>query len=491
MLRGATVLVGLAVALHACSPPPPAPAAEPSASRPAVDRVWRYQVRAGPGASELEVEVRLPPGASVDVEVDGDAKRFVRAVEFAAAPRAGGFERLSMRPAGVNADHESMGPCWRVPSCPAGDCVLRYRFSLAEAARAIDDPGVAARHGGAFLSPPSAWLLHPEHSSEGHPFTLSVAGSPGASFATGLLPDPMGRGYAADLSDLPKAPFSALGELRWLRWSRAGLTLDVAVLPGALALRDDDLIAWVEKAASAVLSYFGGAPIARALILVVPTRGSGIDYARTLGNGGASILVPIGADTTRGELLAGWELVHELLHVGFPNLPNERSWAEEGMATYVEPLVRARVGHVDEAAVWERFARRLPYGVPSREDRGLDHDRTWGRVYWGGALFFLLADVEIRGRTGGRRSLDDALRAVVAAGGNASRRWDIDRVIEVGDAATGVPVLAELYQRLGRARGDVDLSRLLRDLGVSIDGQKVRFDDGAKLAPLRSALVRP
>jgi hypothetical protein len=54
-----------------------------------------------------------------------------------------------------------------------------------------------------------------------------------------------------------------------------------------------------------------------------------------------------------------------------------------------------------------------------------------------------------------------------------------------------VPVLAELYQRLGRARGDVDLSRLLRDLGVSIDGQKVRFDDGAKLAPLRSALVRP
>ena len=39
---------------------------------------------------------------------------------------------------------------------------------------------------------------------------------------------------------------------------------------------------------------------------------------------------------------------------------------------------------------------------------GLDNTHTWGRTYWGGAMFCLLADVEIRRRTHNRRGLQDA-----------------------------------------------------------------------------------
>ena len=131
----------------------------------------------------------------------------------------------------------------------------------------------------------------------------------------------------------------------------------------------------------------------------------------------------------------------------------------------------------------------MPFGVPTQGGPGLDGSTSWGRVYWGGAIFCLLADVAIRERTGGKRSLDDALRAVVAAGGHVGARWPVSRVIAVGDAATGVPVLAELYASLGQRCGAVDLAATWQSLGVVPDGLSVRFDERAPRAWIRRAIV--
>ena len=41
----------------------------------------------------------------------------------------------------------------------------------------------------------------------------------------------------------------------------------------------------------------------------------------------------------------------------------------------------------------------MPKGLPQAGDQGLDNTGTWGREYWGGAMFCLLADIEIRKAT--------------------------------------------------------------------------------------------
>ena len=115
---------------------------------------------------------------------------------------------------------------------------------------------------------------------------------------------------------------------------------------------------------------------------------------------------------------------------------------EEGLATYVEPIARAQAGELSVHKVWGDLVRGLPQGLPRDGDRGLDHTPTWGRTYWGGALFYLLADVEIRRRTDNRRGLQDALRAIVAAGGNIARYWPVEKVLAAGDKGTGTQVLA-------------------------------------------------
>ena len=84
-------------------------------------------------------------------------------------------------------------------------------------------------------------------------------------------------------------------------------------------------------------------------------------------------------------------------------------------------------------------------GEPAAGDQGLDQTHTWGRTYWGGALFCLVADVKIRRETQNRKGLQDALRAIVAQGGTIDHDWPLDQALAIGDRATGTHVLTRMY----------------------------------------------
>jgi predicted metalloprotease with PDZ domain len=164
------------------------------------------------------------------------------------------------------------------------------------------------------------------------------------------------------------------------------------------------------------------------------------------------------------------------------------AWFSEGLASYVEPIARVRAGLLDEKKMWAELVAGMPQGLPGPNDHGLDGNGEWGRVYWGGALYFLQADVEIRRRTRGAHSLESALRAVIATGENAETEWPITRVLEVADAATGAGVLREQYQKMGLAPGTVDLEELWKRLGVVPEAGTVRFDDAAPDAHIRKSM---
>src|SRR3984893_16591878 len=133
-----------------------------------------------------------------------------------------------------------------------------------------------------------------------------------------------------------------------------------------------------------------------------------------------------------------WTLTHEMVHLAFPSVAEEHHWIEEGSATYIEPIARARAGDLTPEKVWGDLVEGLPQGLPESGDQGLDFTPTWGRTYWGGAMFCLLADVQIRERTGGRLGLDHALQGILSAGGNITVDWDLARTFAAGDRATGV-----------------------------------------------------
>ena len=286
-------------------------------------------------------------------------------------------------------------------------------------------------------------------------------------------------------------PYRAFDKLAKTRIDVGGGTLEVAFGPGDFELSRAIVLAWVERSVRAVAGYFGRLPDPKSRLLIVPVRGAGIRGGTTYGYHGAASRIQLGHDTTQDQLTRDWVLVHELVHQGLPNLADRHHWLEEGLATYAEPIARVQAGELGVEKVWKDLVKGLPNGLPRAGDEGLDRTHTWGRTYWGGALFYLLADIEIHRRTENRRGLQDAMRAVVAAGGNIGYSWPVERVLATGDSGTGVHVLTELYDEMKDKPHDVDLTALWQQLGVSMQGETMRFDDSAPLAAIRRAITAP
>ena len=265
----------------------------------------------------------------------------------------------------------------------------------------------------------------------------------------------------------------------------AGADLEVVFDGGDPSFRTE-AHRWVREAASAVADYYGGQfPVSQLRVDVVARVGRGVGFGQAFA--GRRIRVNVGRRSDRSDFESDWVLVHEMLHLGFPMLARRHRWMREGLSTYVEPIVRARADLATEEEVWTRLTTRLPNGLPRAGDRGLDHTPTWGRTYWGGALYWLLADLAIRTETQGRKTLGDALRAIAQAGGTARQLWSIERGLRIGDEATGTTVLIDLYHAMRDAPHPVDLDALFAKLGVA---NPERLDGSAPLADLRRALTR-
>lgn len=269
-----------------------------------------------------------------------------------------------------------------------------------------------------------------------------------------------------------------------------GADIRLRVAEGRMALSRSALVAWVQSDALAVSTYYGQFPVAQVGVLLTPASGDGISQGVTFGDGMPVMRVGVGASSDAETLARDWVLVHEMVHLAFPLMPRRHHWMEEGIATYVEPIARAQAGQLSEAKVWGDMLLNLHHGLPEEGDQGLDVTHTWGRTYWGGALFCLLADVRLREATANRFGLQEALRAINRESGGMQNEWPLLKALQVGDAATGTQVLQTLYGEMGNKPMTPDLAGLWRDLGVSLEDGHILFDDKARLAEVRRAITR-
>jgi len=482
-VRSRSLLVlALAVALSAACAPSSrvgprtlARAAPALGTAAAAGAAWTYEVIASERGETLAVEATFPPGTGTELTVSDGAEAYVQDVVLIQGARRTPIPESRRS--------------WTAPGCASG-CVVTYRYDLAAAANARSDRSVAQMHGEAIQAPPSSWLLRPAEAPMGIPFRFHVKSAPGEAFAAGVFPSEQGAPdtYEGRTDGGFDLPYAAFGKIR--RIQLAGGHVEAVMFPGTFK-REAIVIEWIERSARAVQAFYGHFPISRVLLLVQPTRGRRVGFGTTMGSSGAAIEVPVGEDVTVEALQDDWMLVHEMIHTALPDVTREHHWLEEGLATYAEPLARAHAQLVTPDQLWKDWILGMPKGEPAEGDEGLDRTHTWGRTYWGGALFCLEADVAIRERTGGKRSLVDALRAIVAQGGNISVSWPVERVLDVGDAATGVPVLRETYARMARQPGPVDLPQLWAKLGVRLERGTVIYNDAAPLASIRRAMTEP
>jgi hypothetical protein len=253
-----------------------------------------------------------------------------------------------------------------------------------------------------------------------------------------------------------------------------------------------DLLRWVSRASEAVCAYYGKFPVPH-VNLNVHVRGSaGAHAGTTYPEGGGLIRISVGKDTSVAQLEEDWMLTHEMIHLAFPEMAEDHHWIEEGISVYVEPIARVQAGQLSAERMWSDVVRDMPQGEPANGDRGLDNTHTWGRTYWGGAMFCLVADVRIRKQTASHKGLQDALRGILAAGGNITQDWEIERALAVGDKATGTTVLIDLYHGMRNQPDAVDLAAMWKEMGIErAPNGVVQLNASAPLANVRAAITQP
>jgi len=400
---------------------------------------------------------------------------------------------------------------WTV--APAGGRArFDYRFDLEGAAEASRSVEGARRFGRSVVAPLHSWLLGPADPAA--VLSLVLDAPRGGSFLTGLPEAPDGS-HRLVAEDLDFAGYALFGTFRSHELAlpaapqapgQGGSRITLGLPDSPFALTDTELLRWVERSARLVSLHWGGMPTRRSLLVLVPEpEAAGVIFGRVRGGGGTTAYISLGADSGAGQLYESWELIHEMMHLGSPFI-RDGFWFMEGFATYAEPIARTRAGWRSEAVTWEEFLHNMPRGLPAltggqsamarsadgREGAGVGPaGRSIESIYWGGALFMLLADVAIRVQSENRLGLMDCFLAVLEEGGDAAARWTLASALVPCNAATGGTAMADLYRRQIVEQRPLDLEALWRDLGVHPVPGGVLFDDAAPLAAIRRAITAP
>lgn len=269
----------------------------------------------------------------------------------------------------------------------------------------------------------------------------------------------------------------------------SGSQICVFIEDAGLAKQQPLLRVWIDRSAHIVAGYYARFPAPLIVIRLQGMDGSGVGGGRTTNDSGLMIQMRVGRETTADTLAADWVLVHEMVHLALPEVGRRHIWLAEGLATYVEGVARAQFGNRAIADVWAEDRHSMPMGLPRAGEGGIDESPSWGRTYWGGALYCLQADVAIREQTANRVGLQTALRAILRETGGYAVERDIAEVLKIGDAATGTHVMYGLYQQIRATPQTPDLDVLWTLLGVPSDPKTQPFDDRAPLAAIRVAIT--
>jgi len=273
-----------------------------------------------------------------------------------------------------------------------------------------------------------------------------------------------------------------------------------ALLPGKPAPDAEFLRRWATGGLRSLVTAYGRLPVPDLQLLVVPI-GQGdeaVPWGEVQRGGGDAVHLYIDQRVDEEDFMDDWVLVHELGHLLHPVIDSGDRWLSEGIASYYQNVLRARGGLKSPEEAWnrlhagfERGIRGTPRGRSLAEvSETMMRDRSFMRVYWSGAAIALLADVELRRRSGGAQSLDSALEAFGDCCLAADHNWSGRAFMRELDRITGTTVFMELYDQHVDSDEFPALASVYADLGLQrMSSTRLDIDPTAPEAAICAAIM--
>lgn len=445
--------------------------------------VHDYRVEVDPALSRLEVEARFAAPVAGVTARSGDAGEYlIEAWDCdAATPIRMRNQRMLLPVDGIRC--------------------MSYTVDLARAAR--HQRHNRALQAGNVVVSPSLWLWRPPLGS-GEAIDVRFVLPAGVDVAVPWQPVGDHRFRLARSPESSDAP-AVFGDFARREIEVPGAVLQVSVLKGRTAGRGEldagEIGEWLRAAATDVTLAYGRFPNPAPQVVVIPVEssrnGSAVPYGQVIRDGGEAIELFVDVSRPLDALLADWTATHEFSHLMLPYLVRDHRWVSEGFAQYYQNVLLARSGTYDARRAWGELYAGLERGRLSRPElspnaaaeRGMRSARM--KIYWAGAALALMADVELRQRSGGAESLDDVLGRFQSCCLPSERAWTAPDFFAQLDVLAGRAVFTPLYRRYADAAGFPDTRALLTRLGVQADGDDVRLRRNADLGQIRLAITAP
>ncbi len=248
--------------------------------------------------------------------------------------------------------------------------------------------------------------------------------------------------------------FGVFGAFNWQAFSVANARVEVARL-GATPL-EGDVRRWLTRAVEATASVGGRFPRDRLqfVIVSVDDPGAEVAFGMVRRGGGSSILLLPSVGVEVAQLEADWVAIHELSHLWLPRLYAEDRWLSEGIATYLQEVLRARCGLQSSDRAWRRIREGFERGRRSGsgraladESRNMNRTGAYQRVYWAGTAFALETDLRLRRRSNGESTLLTVLNDAQRNWAEETRLDGASRVLAALEQSSGAEFIAALGER--------------------------------------------
>ena len=277
--------------------------------------------------------------------------------------------------------------------------------------------------------------------------------------------------------------------------------LSVALLRPKGAIDAAAIVDWVYDTANNVSLAYGRFPNPSPQVVVLPVGRSGwqsdspVPFGRVLRDGGEAIELFVDERRPIEDFYDDWTATHEFSHLMLPYVRPGHRWISEGFAQYYQNVLLTRAGRYDEQRAWQKLYDGFERGRTSRPELSPNQAARQGvgaatmKIYWSGAIIALMADVELRRRSGGRESLDGVLDQLQVCCLPSAHSWSGTELFLKLDGFVDEPVFMPLYRKYADARGFPRFEDTLERLGVTIHNGTVQLSDDAELAEIRRAIT--
>ena len=277
-----------------------------------------------------------------------------------------------------------------------------------------------------------------------------------------------------------------------------GTRIRLAILGGVNDSEREKLVEWITYGVKSMFALYGKYPLTdqQVVIFAIGPSTYAVPWGEIKRHGGNAAHLYVDQTRSIGNLIKDWTLIHELCHMIHPFINLKGRWLSEGIATYYQNVIQARVGTLSEVKAWKKLHEGFQRGINKTEpginlievSSKMRKNRNYMRVYWSGVALALKADWILR--KSGQGSLDEIFLELQDCCLDQYQTWTPEEFIARLDELSGTRHFSGLYNTYAYSDQFPDLEMVYHSLGLTVNGDELTLDDNAIDSSIRKSIMQ-